>query len=167
MLETTPEIGGDVLAKQIFACGARQIFACGGDGTIMKVVNDLARTLQENNRAAESDESPVLSIVPGGTANLLAAALDIPHDVEKAIAIAVVGEDKILDLGRCGEHFFALGVGLGLTERLVSQATTDQKGTLGKAVYVLAMLKELGAKPVPFTLKRDQKAVSASAPWRL
>jgi diacylglycerol kinase (ATP) len=123
----------------------------------MSVVNGLGHAMEEKGQAGEDEDAPVLSIVPGGTANLLAAALDIPHDVEEAIAIAVAGEDKAIDLGRCGPHLFALGVGLGLTERLVSQASTQQKETLGKMAYVLAMLKELGVKPVTFTIKRDDK----------
>lgn len=157
ILETTPEIGGDKLAQQAFDDGATHIFACGGDGTIMSVVNGLARAMQDNHQTGEDETVPVLSIIPGGTANLLAAALDIPHDVEEAVAIAVAGENKVLDLGRCGAHFFALGVGLGLTERLVSQASTKQKEVLGKAAYAIAMLRELGAKPVTFTLIRDGK----------
>lgn len=157
ILETMPETGGDELARRAYCDGAKHILACGGDGTVMAVVNGLAREMRKEGQAAEDENAPVLSIVPGGTANLLAAALDIPHDVEKAIAIAVAGEDRVLDLGRCGPHFFALGVGLGLTERLVSRTSTKQKETLGKAAYALAMLKELGVRPVTFTIKRDDK----------
>ncbi len=158
MIETQPDVAGDELARRAYCDDAKHILVCGGDGTVMSVVNGLAREMQKEGQAAEDNEAPVLSIVPGGTANLLAAALDIPHDVEEAIAIAVAGENKVIDLGRCGPHFFALGVGLGLTERLVSQASTEQKETLGKAAYVLAMLKELGARPVTFTLKCDGKS---------
>ncbi len=162
MLETTPDISGGELARQAleqaFEDGALHLIACGGDGTVMSVVNGLGHAMEEKGLAGEDGQSPVLSIVPGGTANLLAAALDIPRDVEEAIAIAAAGEDKAIDLGRCGPHLFALGVGLGLTERLVSRTSTKQKETLGKAAYALAMLKELGAKPVTFTIKRDDKS---------
>jgi hypothetical protein len=40
---------------------------------------------------------------------------------------------------------------------LVSRASTKQKETLGKWAYVLAMLRELGARPTTFTIKRDDK----------
>ena len=157
IVETQENLGGDELARRAYCDGAKHIFACGGDGTVMAVVNGLAREMQKEGQAGADENAPVLSIVPGGTANLLATALDIPHDVEKAIAIAIAGEVRVLDLGRCGPHFFALGVGLGLTERLVSRTSTKQKETLGKAAYALAMLRELGARPVTFTLKRDDK----------
>ena len=155
--ETTPEISGGDLARAAFEEGATHIVACGGDGTIMSVVNGLGHALEEKNIKADDEAAPLLSIIPGGTANLIAAALDIPHDVQKSVSIAVAGENRVIDLGRCGPHLFALGVGLGLTERLVSRASTKQKETLGKAAYALAMLKELGAKPVTFTIKRDDK----------
>lgn len=159
ILETSPEIGGDALAQQALRDGATHLLACGGDGTVMKIVNGVARAMQENSQDADDENAPILSIIPGGTANLLAAALDIPSDdVEKAVEIACDGFDKSIDLGCCGATFFALGVGLGLTERLVSQASTKQKETLGKAAYAIAMLKELGAKPVTFTIKCDAKS---------
>ena len=159
--ETTKEIGGDVLAMRAVEEGARHVIACGGDGTVMQVVNGVARaqnaaSTREENGGVE-DARAVLSIIPGGTANLLATALDIPLDVSEAVQIAKTGRDRAIDLGRCGEYFFALGIGIGLTERLVSQASTEAKEKIGKLAYALAMLKELGAKPHRFTLKRDEK----------
>jgi YegS/Rv2252/BmrU family lipid kinase len=112
---------------------------------------------RDEGEEKEDMPSVTLSIVPGGTANLLAQALGIPTDVESAVACVVAGEDRVIDLGRCGEYLFALGLGIGLTERLVSQASTQAKEKIGRLAYVVAMLKELGAKPHTFTLKRDDK----------
>jgi YegS/Rv2252/BmrU family lipid kinase len=130
--------------------------ACGGDGTVMSVVNGLGKI--ESKKAAEEAPDTTLSIIPGGTANLLAQALDIPTDTDEAIGVAVAGEDKVIDLGRCGEYLFALGLGLGLTERLVSQASAQAKEKIGRWAYAWAMMSELGMKPVTFTIKRDNKA---------
>lgn len=159
ILETDPEKGGREVAAQAVQNGARHIVACGGDGTIMSVVNGVAREVAEGEDAGgEIDSRPILSIIPGGTANLLAAALEIPTDLEKAVEIAVNGTDKTIDLGRCGDDFFALGLGLGLTEKLVSQASAQQKEKLGKMAYVVAMMREIGAKPVTFSFKLDKRA---------
>jgi YegS/Rv2252/BmrU family lipid kinase len=148
--ETTPRISAGVLAQRAVVSGAQHIIACGGDGTIMSVVNGLGEVLQSSERA-----SPILSIIPGGTANLLAGALGIPSHVEEAVAIAVGGQDRTIDLGRCGEVLFALGIGLGLTEKLVSQASAAEKEKLGKWAYAVAMLRELGTRPTRFSFKLD------------
>lgn len=154
--ETTPDVGGAKLAAQAVKDGATQLLACGGDGTVMSVVNGLGYS----DAGSDSDEAHprvTLSIIPGGTANLMAAALKIPTATDEAVAVAVSGEDYEMDLGRCGKHLFSLGLGLGLTERLVSQASSEQKEKLGKAAYAIAMLRELGARPHNFTFKLDDK----------
>lgn len=143
--ETTPDTNGEVLARQAKQQGAGHIIACGGDGTIMAVVNGLG----------EKHDDVVLSIIPGGTANLLAGALEIPHDLQEAAEVAASDHTKTIDLGRCGDKLFALGVGLGLTERVVSGTTTREKGQIGKLAYAHAMLREMGKAPVQFSFRLD------------
>ena len=122
--------------------------ACGGDGTVTAVVNGLGA-----NEEGVTDIS--LTIVPGGTANLVAAALGIPTDPEEAVGLAFEGADRVVDLGRRDDTLFVLGVGVGLTERLVSQASADAKERIGRWAYLFAMLKELGARPHRFELLLD------------
>lgn len=165
MRETDPEKGGEEIARDAVANGATHLIACGGDGTIMSIVNGMGKYEAEVRREetgtetqpapAEPEDEPILSIIPGGTANLLAGALEIPTDTKEAVAVAVAGDERIIDMGRCGEHLFALGVGLGLTERLVSQASAEEKEKIGKLAYVKAMLSEMGVKPATFTFKLD------------
>lgn len=151
---TTPEVGGGELAARAVESGAEHIIACGGDGTVMSVVNGLGEVLQQESAPKAP---PVLSIIPGGTANLLAGALGISTEVDEAAAIAVSGVDRAIDLGRCGDLLFALGVGLGLTEKLVSQASAEEKEKLGKWAYARAMLRELGTRPTRFSFKLDDQ----------
>lgn len=147
--ETDPDKGGSQIAQNALADGATHLVACGGDGTIMSVINGMA------GAARESEHRPVLSIIPGGTANLLAGALGIPSDPKEAVAVAVNGGERIIDLGRCGEYIFALGLGLGITERLISQTSAQEKEKIGKFAYAKAMLAELGVKPTTFSFKLD------------
>ena len=154
ILETTPEIGGKELAHKAVEKGARHLVACGGDGTVMSVVNGIGQS-----HLVDEDKPPqiTLSIVPGGTANLLAGALKIPTDIDEAVATALEGQDLALDLGSCGSTWFALGLGLGLTEKLVSQTSAVEKERLGKLAYAKAMLREMGMKPHRFSLKLDDE----------
>lgn len=121
------------LAASCIGKGVRHILASGGDGTVMAVINAILK----------SGEDVLLSLSPGGTANLIAAALEIPADVEKALKIAFGGEERRVDVGKCGDKFFALGVGIGLAEKLVSGTDDKLKDRLGRMAYALAALKEI------------------------
>jgi diacylglycerol kinase family enzyme len=85
------------------------VVAFGGDGTLNEVVNGLAGT-----------DVPV-SVLPGGSTNVVCRTLGIPNDVvdatEHLIGIADDFNPRKIDLGRCnGRHFvFACGVGLDAT----------------------------------------------------
>src|SRR5687767_12526198 len=63
--ETTPEIGGGVLAAQAVKEGAVHIVACGGDGTVMSIVNGIgksqmsAQPSQEENPQIENPHSAI------------------------------------------------------------------------------------------------------------
>jgi len=155
IFDTDPEKGGEKIALNALQKGADQIFACGGDGTVMSVVNGIG-TWKETNDPNNAD-SVTLAIIPGGTANLLAGALEIPTDTKEAVATAVEGVERTIDLGICGEHSFALGVGLGLTERLVSQTSAEEKEKIGKLAYAKAMLREMGVRPTTFSFKLDDQ----------
>lgn len=142
--ETTPDCGGDKLAEKARMRGVSEVIACGGDGTVMAVINGLG---------ANADTT--LAIVPGGTANLMAAALDIPTDVEDAVQVALHGKVRSIDLGKRDETLFALGIGVGLTERLVEEAHSQAKERFGRWAYLMAMLKEVGVRPSTFQIKLD------------
>jgi diacylglycerol kinase family enzyme len=85
------------------------VVAFGGDGTLNEVANGLAGT-----------NVPV-SVLPGGSTNVVCRTLGIPHDVvdatEHLIGLADDFHPRKIDLGRCnGRHFvFACGVGLDAT----------------------------------------------------
>src|SRR5881398_236113 len=85
------------------------VVAFGGDGTLNEVANGLAGT-----------DVPV-SVLPGGSTNVVCRMLGIPNDVvdatEHLIGIADDFRPRKIDLGRCnGRHFvFACGVGLDAT----------------------------------------------------
>ena len=85
------------------------VVAFGGDGTLNEVANGLAGT-----------DVPV-SVLPGGSTNVVCRTLGIPNDVvdatEHLIGLADHFQPRTIDLGRCnGRHFvFACGVGLDAT----------------------------------------------------
>ena len=68
-------------ARDAVAQGYDTIFACGGDGTILDVAQGLV--------APDLMGSVALAVLPLGTANVLAHALDIPRDAVAAAQAAL------------------------------------------------------------------------------
>ncbi len=163
--ETKPDLSGEELARKAVEEGASDIVVCGGDGTVMSVVNGIAKAQNKaEGNEAEGNEAEgadcILSIVPGGTANLVATALGIPIDIEQAAACAAGQscEARTIDLGRCEQYYFVLGVGVGLTERVISKTSSKEKETIGKLAYVKSMIEDLGARPHGIRFKLDDRS---------
>lgn len=139
-------------AREAVANGVDIVGAYGGDGTVMEVAQGLMGT-------------PVpLAIFPGGSANLMSVELGIPKDLAKAAAIAVDPESVIrkVDVGRLGESYFLLRVGMGFAARKVEKADRSLKNKIGVLAYSVASLKAIkDSKPAHYTITLDDKQVEA------
>jgi lipid kinase YegS len=134
--------GGDArwMAREAAERGSDLVIAAGGDGTINEVVNGLHDWL----RADEGREraAPRLGIVPLGTANDFAGALQIPGEVAAAVEIAVNGEELAVDVGivqdRCFLNVSTGGFGAEATE----EASAEVKRVLGPLAYLVTGVKK-------------------------
>ena len=79
------------IAEQLCQHGATTIVAVGGDGTVHEVLNGLSNF-----------ESVRFGIIPTGTGNDFATALDIPEDPIKALDIIVADYTEHIDFYECG-----------------------------------------------------------------
>jgi YegS/Rv2252/BmrU family lipid kinase len=105
------------------------VFTLGGDGTVMEVLRALRHT------------GVPVGIIPAGTGNLLAHALAIPLNVERAVKALVGGTRRTIDLGNIdGEapHTFAFAAGVGIDVTMLERTTTQAKRRLGVLAYALA-----------------------------
>src|SRR5918999_305420 len=101
---TTARDTGISLAADAAAEGASLVIAFGGDGHVNEVANGVACT--------ESS----LAIIPGGTMNVFARALDIPLDPFDAIEHLLQMVDKpgrVVPLGKMDERYFTFSAGCG------------------------------------------------------
>jgi diacylglycerol kinase (ATP) len=119
------------------------LMVAGGDGTVMEAVNGVMR---------HRLRVPV-GIVPTGTANFVARALEVPSETTEAIAVALAGSVRQIDVGQCGDRFFALGVGLGLAERFVTATEEAEKRRLGPWAYIVSLVREVRSPRVEFVLE--------------
>lgn len=135
--------------KRALDKGAELLVVWGGDGMVQRSVDALA--------SAGSDVP--LAVVPAGTANLFATNLDIPQDIEQAVAIGLRGERRKLDAGRFNGEHFAVMAGAGFDASMIRQADGKLKDRLGRTAYVLTGSKNLRAKPFKAKITVD------GAPW--
>ena len=106
------------------------VFTLGGDGTAMEVITALA------------DGDIPVGILPGGTGNILVRSLGIPLHVSRAVEALIRGTEVRIDLGRLGDgRHFAIGLGVGLDERMIAGASPLMKRRLGYLAYVWAAAK--------------------------
>lgn len=124
---------GDVirLAREAAEEGFDVVAAAGGDGTINEVVNGL---MQAQRRAA-------LGVVPLGTGNDLARALDIPDDPSEAAALLQSGERRRLDLFAvelADQTVYGINAAAGGFSGQVDEAvTTELKANWGPLAYLI------------------------------
>lgn len=132
------------LARAAIAAGAEMVLVCGGDGTIHEVLNGVCPS-----------RIP-LGILPGGTANIVANELGLPHDPAAAaralpkwkarrIAVGLASGRSHLP-GANGDfvsRYFLSVAGLGFDAYIVHRLSFRFKMSLGVAAYVIEGLRQL------------------------
>ena len=131
VLETTPEIEADELAKQAIARGADCVIASGGDGTVSTVAGALVNT------------EATLGIIPRGTANAIAAAFGISDNVALACQTITEGIPHQVDIASCNGKPLMLLAGIGLEADVISKANRQLKNRLGTAAYILSAFQQV------------------------
>jgi diacylglycerol kinase (ATP) len=128
------------------------VVAVGGDGTLGEVLQGLP-----------SPATPV-GILPCGTANVLAHALSLPDDPEGALEGILGGRIQSLDVGRIGERYSHLVVGVGFDARAVQEVEARRRGPITKGIYVGAVLRTLRRyRPVPLRVWIDGRELEHTA----
>jgi YegS/Rv2252/BmrU family lipid kinase len=130
-------------ARRAAAKGADVMFVWGGDGTVQRCIDAVAGT------------DTAVAILPAGTANLLAANLEIPHDLAAAVQVGLHGDRRRLDTGSVNGERFTVMAGAGFDARMIADADRGTKDKLGRAAYVVTGIKNLAARPVRATVEVD------------
>lgn len=125
-------------ARDVLARGAQLLIAAGGDGT----VSACATVLLGHPTAA-------LGVLPLGTSNSFAAALDIPGDVDGAIATLAAGNRRRLDaavVARAGEQrTMILHCMVGFHAETIEDTSSAAKRRWGVLAYAATALRKLAS----------------------
>ena len=122
------------LCREAAAEGYDVVVAFGGDGTVNEAANGLA-----------GSDTP-LTVLPGGSTNVLCRTLGIPSDVvdatEHLLGVADRFHPARIDLGRAGDRYFTFTAGIGLDASVVERvdAKPRLKARLGEWFFTYAAL---------------------------
>jgi YegS/Rv2252/BmrU family lipid kinase len=142
-LETRPDDTGERLAQEAVRSGVDLVLASGGDGTITACVSGVAGS------------GVPLGVLPCGTGNLLARNLGLPLSLDEALAVALTGSDRRLDVGAANGRPFVVMAGIGFDAEMLDGADERLKSRVGWAAYVLSALRHLRERPVRMALRAD------------
>jgi diacylglycerol kinase (ATP) len=136
--------------------GCDAIFVAGGDGTVNEAVNGVA--------AARALRSVHLGIVPLGTGNDFAAALDIPFDVEQALDVLLRERLLAVDLGRLNGRLFVNTSGGGFIADVSVAVTPQLKTVAGRLAYLIGGAQALlDYDPVRATVRAEPGRIRIGA----
>jgi len=105
------------------------IIVLGGDGSINEVVNGVMDILGQDGAGHGGGGStggpPLIAVIPGGGANVLARALGLPVDAAEAIRrvreVIAAGRYRTIGLGLAGDRYFTFSAGLGMDAETVRE----------------------------------------------
>jgi YegS/Rv2252/BmrU family lipid kinase len=143
--ETTGDEHVPGIVRNAVKRGFTLVVAAGGDGTVSGVSSGLVYT-----------QVP-LGILPMGTANVLAQELEIPQNLEQAVAL-LNGEHRIrtIDAMRVQNRFFVQQVGIGIDALSIRDTSRRLKRIFGSAAYMWNGVRQMaGFQPRRFAIIAD------------
>lgn len=144
------------LARQAALEGYDLVVAVGGDGTVHEVVNGLMQ--------APAEQRPILGVVPVGSGNDFAHAVGIPLEADKALAHALSGEPRPVDIGLMTDEtgrreFFDNTVGIGF-DAVVTIRSHKLPVVRGFLMYLTAVIQTilLNHAPGQYEIETDTES---------
>jgi YegS/Rv2252/BmrU family lipid kinase len=130
--------------------GFKLFISAGGDGTLSSVIDGLVGT-----------DIPLV-IIPTGTWNALARALDIPLQVDQAVDLLFQEHTiRTLDAMDVDGNYFVLSVSAGIGALTMKDVEREDKRRLGKLADLRRAVAEMLAfRAFPFEVKIDGRQVT-------
>ncbi len=124
------------------------VVSLGGDGTLHETINGMV----------DQTHRPKLGIVPLGTVNDFARALNISLEPEEAIETLKSTLTKKVDIGSFNDQYFVNIVAVGSIAEATSEVSPEQKTKFGPLAYVMEGVKTLASTTAyPLRIEYDDK----------
>ena len=108
------------------------LIVAGGDGTADMVLNAMKSL----------DINIPIGILPTGTANDFARALQIPFDLEEATKNIINSRPKKIDIGKINHKYFINVASAGMLTDVSQRINKDFKNSIGKVSYYIKGIEE-------------------------
>ncbi|MEK3913010.1 diacylglycerol kinase [Paenibacillus sp. FSL H7-0331] len=126
--------------------GFEIIIAAGGDGTLYEVINGVA----------EKAYRPPIGILPLGTTNDFARALNIPRSWEGAVDVILQQHAQYIDVGKMDQRYFINIAGGGSLTELTYEVPSKLKTMIGQMAYYMKGLEKLPRlSPIELYIRTD------------
>jgi YegS/Rv2252/BmrU family lipid kinase len=148
--ETTGEEDLKEHVRDAVKQGFKLFISAGGDGTLSSVIDGLVGT-----------EIPLV-IIPTGTWNALARALDIPLQVDQAVDLLFQEHHvRTIDAIDVNGNYFVLSVSAGIGALTMKDVEREDKRRLGKLADLRRAVAEMLAfRAFPFEVKIDGRQIT-------
>jgi len=147
VLRTTGPTDAIRLAREAAESGAELLLVCGGDGTIRDAIEGVVS-------ASRVAGATAVGLLPAGTGNDLARTLGIPTRREQALAVALDGAERNLDVWRWNGTPFVNIAGVGLDAAVAGAVNRKFRTLRGPLAYIAGALYALPRfQPFPLTLQ--------------
>ncbi|MBC1552990.1 diacylglycerol kinase [Listeria booriae] len=145
LIPTTEEAkSATKIAKQGAKDGFEVIVAAGGDGTVNDVVNGLMQVATP----------PIFGVLPVGTTNDFARALQMAKDPIDALNIMAARNTVAVDVGKANNDYFINNAAGGKITEITYAVKESLKNKIGRLAYLfsgISMLPKLAPKKVTVT----------------
>jgi YegS/Rv2252/BmrU family lipid kinase len=139
------EIAGEKIKQ-----GYTEIVAVGGDGTVNEVASALVKTQCK------------LGIIPAGSGNGLARYLNIPMQINEALAVIKNYHTRVMDAGKVNGNYFFCTCGTGFDASVGKKFASDSRR--GMLSYVRATIHQyINYSPKSYVLNTSNKKIKLKA----
>ncbi|MEO5337260.1 MAG: diacylglycerol kinase family lipid kinase [Magnetospirillum sp. WYHS-4] len=151
--DTAARGDAEALSRAATSADFDLVAVAGGDGTLSEAANGLAA----------SGSGLPLAVVPLGTANVLAHEIGMPFDADGIARVLATGTPRPVYPGIANGRLFLQMAGIGFDAHAVAAVSLPLKRRLGKAAYILAVLKVLARPFATCRIEVDGKTFEAAS----